>query len=305
MPRPQYSRNGIVRAIEMSRCTVTAVVEGFIDRSFFGALLNRNTAAGRKAVQIRLAHEIHSSLGNGKTALLALHSRLKQHKKLMFTTAADRKAVLVFLDKDIDDLRRTRRRCPHAIYTEFYSVENYLFRYGDLGQALTCGGCLDCQSVGALPTNQQWTRRAAQSWEAWIAFCMTTSKYRTPGLPNFGVLSLIHTGPYSPLDTAKEATMLKAVANKTGRTLAEVNAVYAKELARVRTYLLADKADKVFNGKWYSAFLVSDVKRLAAGRQLPSGLEDRLEGALMASLDFRAAWTNALQQKITEVLAKL
>jgi hypothetical protein len=305
MARPQYSRNGIVRAIEMSRCDVTAVVEGFIDRMFFSELLNQNADTVGKAIQIRLAHEINSSLGNGKTALLALHSRLKLHKRLIFTIGSDKKAVLVFLDKDIDDLKRTRRRCPHTIYTEYYSVENYLFRHGDLARTLICGACLDGQSVGALPTNQQWTLRAAKSWEAWIAFCLTTSKYRTPGLPNFGVESLIHSGPYSPLDAGKEATLLNAVARRTGRALAEVKTAYGRKLARVRTLLAADAIDQIFNGKWYFGFLAQDAKRLAAGRQMPSGLEDRLQGALLASLNFRAAWANSFQQKITAVLAQI
>lgn len=305
MPRPQYSRNGIIRAIEMSRCAVTAVVEGFIDRTFFGLLLNENPDATGKSTQIRLAHEIHFSLGNGKPALLALHAKLKQQNRLAFNIGADKKVVLVFFDKDIDDLKRTRRRCPHAIYTEHYCVENYLFRHGDLAQTLACGACLDYQSLGTLPTNLQWTQQAAKSWEAWIAFCLMTSKYGTPGLPNFGVSSLIHPGPYSPLNAAKEAILLRAVAKRTGRKLAEVKTAYGRELARVNASLAADTFDQIFNGKWYSRFLSQDAKRLAAGRRLPSGLEDRLEGALLASLDFRARWTKGLQQRITSVLAQI
>jgi hypothetical protein len=184
-------------------------------------------------------------------------------------------------------------------------VENYLFRHGDLAKTLTCGASLDCQSLGVMHTNQQWIQRAARSWEEWVAFCIMTAKFRTPGLPNFGVLSLFHAGPYSPLDAAKVAALLATVSNRTGKYLAEVNAAYAKELMRVRASLAADTIDQIFNGKWYFSFLAHDAKRLAAGRQLPSGLEDRLEGALVASLDFRAAWTNGLQQRITSVLAQV
>lgn len=305
MSRLQYSRNGLVRAVEISRSAVSAFVEGFLDRTFFGALINENEAAKGKVVEIRLAHEVHTSLGNGKTALLALHRKLRQHNRLIFASGTGKKAVLVFLDKDIDDLKRTRRRCPHVIYTKYYSVENYLFRHGDLLKTLTCGGCLDCQSLGTLPTNRQWTRRAAQSWEAWIAFCLMTSKYGTPGLPNFGVSSLMHSGPYAPLNVPRQAALLKAVSKKTGKTMAEVNSAYAKELARVQAFLATDSIDQLFNGKWYFRFLVSDAKRLAAGRQLPSGLEDRLGGALLGSLDFRALWTDILQRRITYILAQL
>jgi hypothetical protein len=87
--------------------------------------------------------------------------------------------------------------------------------------------------------------------------------------------------------------------------MAAVKSAYAKELARVKASLAADTFDEIFNGKWYSRFLAHDAKRFAAGRQLPAGLDDRLEGALLASLDFREAWTNALQQRITSVLAVL
>jgi hypothetical protein len=44
---------------------------------------------------------------------------------------------------------------------------------------------------------------------------------------------------------------------------------------------------------------------LLGGRQLPSGLEDRLEAALLTSLDFRAGWTTPLQQNISLILSQL
>ena len=132
-----------------------------------------------------------------------------------------------------------------------------------------------------------------------------TAKFRTAGLPNFGVPSLLHAGAYSPLDAAKEATLLASVSKKTGETLAAVKSAYARELARVRASLAADTIDEIFNGKWYSGFLAKDAKRLAGGRALPSRLEDRLEAALVASLNFRGAWTNTFQQRITSILAQL
>jgi hypothetical protein len=304
MARLGYSSNGMLRALEMSRANVTAFVEGFLDRSFFSHLVGSNTSAVGKVIEIRLAHELDSSLGNGKTALLALHAILKHRSRLAFMIGTARKAVIFFLDKDVDDIRRTRRRCEHVIYTEHYSVENYLFRNGDIAKAISCGACLDCQSVGAWPSNRAWTNQAARAWVEWIAFCLMTTWFRTPGLPNFGARSLIHGGEYKPLDAAKEATLLAAVSKRTGRTMAAVKAAYKRELKRVTKSLGDDTVDRFFNGKWYSGFLAKDAERVAAGRQLPQGLEERLEVALMTTLDFRGFWTDELQKRITPVLSR-
>jgi hypothetical protein len=305
MARVGYSSNGMLRALEMSRANVTAFVEGFLDRSFFSHLIGSNTSAGGKAIEIRLAHELDSSLGNGKTALLVLHAKLRERSRLAFTIGTERKAVLFFLDKDVDDIRRTRKRCAHVIYTEHYSVENYLFRNGDMCKALSCGACLDCQSIGAWPSNRAWTRQAARAWAEWIAFCLMTSKFRTPGLPNFGARSLIHDGEYGPLNTAKETNLLTAVSKRTGKTMAVVRAAYERELKRVVESVGNDTVDGFFNGKWYSGFLAKDAERVAAGRQLPQGLEERLETALLTTLDFRGDWVNELQKGTTRILSRL
>jgi RNA polymerase sigma-70 factor (ECF subfamily) len=48
------------------------------------------------------------------------------------TDETGEKSALFYVDKDVDDLLRIRRRSEHFIYSEFYDVLNHIFRNGDL-----------------------------------------------------------------------------------------------------------------------------------------------------------------------------
>jgi len=230
---------------------------------------------------------------------------LKKKRRLFYSSPAGNKVTLFFLDKDVDDLRRTLRRCQHAIYTDYYSVENYMFRHGDVRNALRIGGCLSSAATETFKTSTQWTKAAAESWAEWIAFCLMTIKCKRLGLPNYSSKSLIHNQPYSSLDSNKKQTLIQSVANRTGKSVPDIEAMYEKELRRVKSALASDTFDSIFNGKWYFIFLCHDIVRLAGGRPVPGGVEERLEGALMAHLDFSTSWTIILQNKITSVLSKI
>ncbi len=305
MSRPRYSRNAIVRAVEMSRCTVTVFVEGFLDRAFFGEILRLNSNAVGKVFRIRFAHELDPSLGNGKTALLELHAELTKHGRLMYVLGTEKKAVLIFLDKDIDELKRLQRKCQHAIYTKYYSVENYLYCYGDLVKGLTCGACLDGQSVRNFPTNSEWTKQAASAWAEWMAFCLMTSKMKSDGLPNFGAKSLIHRGEYKPLNKAEESKFLQVVSKRTGLKIKLIRNAYLKELNRVTNSLKKNTFNNYFNGKWYLGFLAEDAKRIAAGRKLPQGFAGNFDAVLMSTLNFNDIWAEDFQYKVSKVLKQI
>jgi hypothetical protein len=305
MPRLQYSANGMLRAIEMSRAAVVALVEGFIDRSFYSEVLANSTDTRDKTIEVRLAHEIHASLGSGKKALLSFHHKLRSAGKLIQGNATNGKVILIFLDKDIDDIKRSLKKCPHTIYTEHYSVENYLYLHGDLPTALVNGAYLDRQSVSTFPNNTLWTTQSATSWSNWIAFCLLSAKSSSMNLPNFGVKSLINTNTFGPCERARLTALLTSGSRRSGINISDISKLYRREEKRVSTMIRSNTFNKVFNGKWYHGFFAEEARRVAAGRALPADFEDRLESTLLSTLDFSGGWLAHLRTRIASVISRL
>jgi hypothetical protein len=302
MPRLAYSLAGVIRAAQMSSSAITAFVEGYLDRVFYGELLAANGTASGKTVTIRLAQEFHSGLAEGKKALLDLHSTLQTNNLLLFGTGSNRKLILFFLDKDVDDLKRALRDCPHIIYTEHYCTENYLYTHGNLRKALAAGANLDPQSLCGFPSNEVWTKNAAASWADWIAFCLLVIKTQPPGIPNFGTVSQFNSRPYDPTNATSLSTLLTAVTSRIGITAAAAGSIFTKEQRRTHRFLARNWFNRIFNGKWYALFLSADARTIASGRQLPPKCEERLEAALLATLDFSAPWAQGLQLEISRTV---
>jgi len=303
--RLTHSSSALVRAFQISNRRLFLIVEGLLDRAFYSRLIASHPDLNSDLIQIRLAQEIDPNLGNGKTAILNLYRHMRRNHKLMPNFGGIKKAVAFMLDKDVDDLRHCLCRSPHVIYTEWYGVENYLFRHGDLRLALINGALLDASSIGTFPASIDWTHQCATEWTDWIAFCYIAVK-RDVGIGNFGAnCSLFHNGPRSNINLVKKAAIETACCSRTGMPPANLAAEIADAVRIVQRLLVRYDHDKIFNGKWYLYFLATDATRVAAGRQLPSDLVERLEAALFASLNFADHWAETLKNKLLSLRATL
>jgi|GEM_PF-2542514 len=294
----QFSQPGLRRALQMTSATVTLFVEGFLDRPFISQIFEACGICDSKNVMVRLAKEVNPDRGSGKTSLLAQHEYLTGTNSLVIDRGTDKHISIFFLDKDIDDVSQTLVECPHVIYTEHYGLENYLYLHGNLVQALCCGAALDTNSV-KLADNKTWTETAIQSWKDWVALCLLMRK-AAPGMgPNYSISeSPIHNGPYGTVNSTTETTFISRLAGKAGCSNDTILTEYENWKQVVSVAIQEGRGNHFFNGKWYGAFLVGDAKRIAAGRDLPSGFENRLESILLSSLKYDEPWTSTLCSKI-------
>ncbi len=292
--RPTHSQAGFLRKMQMSNNRFWILVEGSLDRSFYSQICSNNKAVKGVAYTIALAQEVSGYNGNGKQHLLNLYRYIRQRKKLVSFLENKKTVILFILDKDVDNFEKTKAKSLHVLYTEYYSVENYLFRFGNLCSALASSAHLDIRSVteriGFDPFI--WTKKAAKNWKEWVQFCLLAKKLRINDIRNYGLKSSpIHSGPYDTYNLSK----LKALYRKAKKSSSVKSSRFDNISKQVNRYVdrlyLTGKHDLIFKGNWYGKFLVEDAKKAAGSRRyLRRNLEDRILTCLLTTMDFCDSW---------------
>jgi len=293
----------------MSRHQVWILVEGILDRSFYGQLCDNNRLLSNHTYQIALAKELPGSLADGKQNLLSLYRYLRGRKTLINTLSGEKTLVCFMLDKDIDDFERTKARSPHVVYTEYYSVENYVFRYGALSSALASAACLDIggirKEVGI--DSITWTRRAAEKWRPFVKYCLLVRKLRIKNARNYGVRSSpMHSEAYSPCNKTKRDRLLINAMKDSGLS-ESIFTIALEQVERCVDKLYSQgKHDTIFNGKWYAKFLAEDARKVAGSRKYShANIEERLIACLLVTLDFSDPWTGYFHRALNELIKML
>ena len=305
--RLAHSPGGFLRSMQVSRYRLWVMVEGPIDRTLYDSICGKNANACRVGYRVILAQEIPGYRGNGKQALLVYYRYLRRRGALLSDLGGKKTGVLFILDKDIDDLLRRRARSSHVLYTEWYSAENYLFRFGDLCVALRMAAHLDAESVANRlnTTPQDWARKAAHSWKEWITYCVFVRRHKLT-LTNYGSSSQFHQGPYEPLDSARHSAALANLRSQLGLAPTQFDPLYRVTIRFVDRMFARNRFDRLFNGKWYKQFLVVDARHAAAGRQYPEkALADRILSTLLSTMDYSAPWSARFHKAIDSIAQSL
>lgn len=290
----------------MSTRSVFVFVEGTLDRYFIGRVCQAHL--GAVDYELAYAAEIPEQIGSGKGALLALYQFLRSRGCLRDDFQGKRTYVLFFLDKDVDDVLRSRRRSTHVVYTSFYELENHVFAAGDLMGALASAAQIDppaaLQVLGG--DSVGWRRRAAETWQAWVVLCLCARMLGIRGPASFSRNSQVNNGCYGALDPALEAGELAALrAAARGVPSARFDAVLTRATAIVRSRYRIQAHDTIFKGKWYAGFvrhaLTTALPGTPKGRL--NGLEDRLLSLLAYSTPVDAEWTTRYRDALLEALA--
>ena len=293
--RITHSPAGFLRSMQMSRYPLWIMAEGPLDQCFYSNICEARSRQTHIPYKIALAHELPGFSGDGKEALLLIYKRLRRRDKLTSTFKGKKTVVLFFVDKDTDDLRRRMVRSEHVTYTEHYCVENYLFRFGDLVGAMASCALLDLQVAAKQIRggNIQWARRAAENWRDWVTHCVLVTRLRIRNVPNYGPgRSLVHPGPYSAPDTAKQSELARLMMRNGRLSSRELDAASRRAEAYVSSVYQKDEQDRIFNGKWYAKFIAEDARRAAAPRRLRRmPREEVFARALILTLDFRGSWS--------------
>lgn len=278
----------------MSQASLVCFVEGGIDAPFYDRVCEV-TLVETHEYQIRKAIELpDTQSGGGKNPLLAFHKYMRETKRLRLAFKDRSTTLAFFLDKDIDDILRKRRRCKHIFYTKFYNVENYLYVHGDIVSAISAAYQVTRSAVIAgLGDPPLWRYSAIRHWREWIIFCILNSKTEA-GLGSWSSKSQFHHGVRGIVNRSKFEELFAVLRSRTS-----LQKDVEDRIARLVDKRISNgTADSVFNGKWYAYFLACDAEAGRLGASIDLTGRHSIEGMLLQTLDFRRDWAKPLRQFI-------
>jgi hypothetical protein len=280
------------------------LVEGRDDKVFLSNICAQNQSAGSLPYTLALADEIDGAAAKGKQALLMLYRKLRSKQLLLTDFKGKRTAVVFFLDKDIDDLLRTKAKSDHVIYTDLFCMENYLCACGHIASALAAAEGLDVaavkQSIG--PTASGWCRRVVNRWREWTEYCVLVAFRRIPRCPNYGTKgSLFHPEALGPCNDIRAQEYWSRAQHNSGMTPTQFAAARRKVAQKVENVFRAHKHDAVFNGLWYIRLLIEEGRSIAGGARQARATPKSLVASLLTTLDYSAAWSKPIHSAIDRV----
>lgn len=303
MSRLTHSGRGLIRAIQMSRAALNVFVEGNLDVYFYGQICAQDMQAPFSYHIIR-SNQLPTG-GHGKSALLKFFKAARRRKFLDMDFKGQRTEMLFFLDKDLDDLLRKKLRSAHLVYTEYYELENYLFKYGNLVESAAVA-CL--QDIGEIsryfPPLTDWSKKAAELWRDWLELCLAGVLLKAPGVCNFRVTSEVNLVPMQASDASLVRGRFLAMRNASQLSEDEFDKKFATLHARVEKLYRDGRQDIIFRGKWYENLLSDELQAagLAFGSSVRS-LPDRISHHLMQSLDFSQPWAEYFRLPVQALIS--
>ncbi len=306
MKRLHHSYSGHLRLMQMSATQLFVFVEGKQCDPYFFAGICSTAFEQRVTYEISTAREIPGNSG-GKQALLAFFTFLRHRKSLVSTLGGQRTACVFFLDKDVDDLQHRKKRSLHAVYTEHYDVQNYVFQHGDLVKGAAAAASVDPRRLEAdLGDAPQWCKHVAMLWRDWLALCLRMLEDGIPSEANYRVLSRVQTRHCGPTDVQANRAFIGALARRADVPVAELTRRLSSTADKVERYYAKGEHHRIFKGKWFTVILADDVDRIMAGdRYDRHGLAGRLPSAIAATLDFSGSWSENIKQPLREIAAML
>ena len=311
MSRLRHSFQAYRRSMQMSSDKVFVFVEGKTDRYFYGKICE--SVCGQAGVPYRLASADELDQGTtvatktgGKTVLDNFFVYLRQSTCLADDFQGKKTVVLFFSDKDIDDLLRKQRRSPHVVYTRHYTIENEIFREGDIAEAAAAATSMDIQVVArGLGDQAKWREEVAELWKDWVKLCVFAKK-REIRECNYGSSSRVNSPLYGPVDPILLSSVLATLEARSTLSSTDFALKYAKVSKYVDHIYANNQFDTIFSGKWYMNFLVERVKTIAGNRAYDQeALPKRLRSSLTLTIDFQAPWAEHFKSPLREIVQLL
>jgi hypothetical protein len=303
--RPRHSDGAYLRALQVSRFSLFAFVEGkALDPSFFGQVCSRVCRPRGVLYQIRTARELPRG-SEGKSALISFCRLARSRGQLTSTLNGKLTVLLFFLDKDVDDVRRTRCRSRHVVYTAGYDVENYVFQHGDFVTGVSAAASIDPSELSGHPSfGRNWRETAARRWKEWIVLCLFSVVYNRGATANYRTASRVNTPINGPVDRRLYDARLAEARRSSQLTQEQFDTAVRRLTGRVDRHLTNGTYDLVFKGKWYGTLLERDLRDAFPGRGQMQNVGTRATAALLATLDFNQNWAGHLLRPVESLLAQ-
>jgi hypothetical protein len=306
MTRLTHSFNGFLRSMQMSQNSLFVFIEGGTDRYFYDSILKGTCQPVNVKYEIITSSEIRSEDG-GKRTLIAFFDYLKGEKQLINSFHNKISVGFFILDKDIDDIKKMKKRSKHILYTQHYCLENYFYIHGDLVQSSAISASYPIELFEPLLSDSySWRIQAASHWKEWVKLCIFSSLFCSRGSAcNYGVKqSRINSCSYAPIDQSHYESCKKHLLQLSNMQENQFNLEYQKLSDKVDDIFQKGKFDSIFSGKWYKFFLGESVLKIISPRPIiqQNCLHSRLETSLHQTLNTNDEWTNYFKKPIERIL---
>jgi hypothetical protein len=292
--------------MQISRVPVFVFIEGYKDRYVYEQIVEPECQPFGVSFRLVAAEEIGIN-GGGKQALLKFFDYLADRSSLICNFKGKNTVSLFFLDKDVDDILGTMRGSEHIVYTETYEIENYFFIHGALSEVAAASASLEVQSIrAALGDYEEWRRLAAKKWKNWVKLCLFTKTCDIESMSNYGLSrSPINVGVCGPVELTKYKCHLSDLQHKSNLASDEFQRSFGRLCRKVNRMYSLGEHDRIFKGKWYTCFLVEDIKRVAKRRRFDKeALERKLLSGLALTLNCCDAWAEHFREPIRRLIVK-
>lgn len=298
--RLKHKYDGQLRAMQMSKCDNYFIVEGNnIDRFFYSSLCKKSLP-GIKYKFIN-GHQLTGDAG-GKEVLLSFYDFLKAKKSLPIDYKGKNANVVFFLDKDIDDLRRRKRKSKYVIYTEYYDVENYIYKYGNIVIGASSAASVDVSLLDSCSDSEGWCKVNIEHWKLWIVLCLCFLELGIRCEVKYSNLSFVQSNSGN-FDKKKYDDIVNDISGRCRYDKKKLELELEKVHKRVNRYFKENKHHLLFKGKWFSEILSCEIDRLMSGVPYSKqGLSKKLPNNIASTLDFDAGWTRYFKSKILEAI---
>ncbi len=292
--------------MQMSSTDLFIFVEGVhLDRFFYSRVIE-SIPNLQVRYEIVIAEVLPGKVG-GKQALLKFFSFLRKKSALTSTLGINKTSCIFFLDKDVDDIQRKKKRSQHVVYTEHYDAQNYIFLHGDLLTSAASVASVDPRVLQSdLADASAWCQRIAQLWKKWICICLCVTEYTVTRVANYGKESQIQISPCQSTDETKYNSYVQKIARRYKIPTAEFKKRLKTTSIKVDKLFTKGEHHRIFKGKWFSTALADDIERImGTSHYNKNGLKARLESTIAVTLECDEPWANHFKQPVLDVVSML
>jgi len=303
--RLNHSNSGYLRSMQVSEVNLFVFVEGKECDPYFYGKICQTTRIDKIKYEIVTANQINCESG-GKKVLLDYFMYLRKKKGLITNFKGKKTGCVFFVDKDIDDIKRKLKRSIHVVYTQYYDVQNYIYKYGDLVNGASAAASIDPNKIEKyFKYSSEWCKQVAKNWFDWVVLCYFISNSGLTNCPNYRIHSSIQTRMCGTTDKNKYDLLIIDLASKMVISKEELTKRLVNASIRVSKYYSQDEHHRIFKGKWFSEILSDDIKQITKTNFEEKSLSKKLPNVIVATLDFSESWADHLRRPFFEIATML
>lgn len=295
------SFEAFVQSLRMSRHELFVFVEGDTDFFIYNKIAEVECNNNRVRYEVVKSQQLAGE--GGKQTLLDYFDYVKSKNLLIDEFQGKRTASIFFLDKDIDEYCKVQRHSPHVLYTDYYEVENYMFRCCDISRAVALVvSAKETVIQEMIGDYDRWRRDCADLWEQWVELCFFSKVYLNGTICSYGEnCSKINDGVLGKVAVTELAKYWEQIKERSCLGERQFSTVKRKAAKVVKRLYEKDAHDTVFKGKWYIRFLQELISN-KFNRRLD---EKSVVTALRACLDLDTPWTRRYRHVIQSLSSQI